>query len=95
MTLLQQCSNAHAAAIATEMGMDVRSVRIELAGATQNGTAGAEKSNESAVPHESKVVAYIEAPQATEEEVVMFAQRLQKECPMARQMGSSVEWRKK
>eukprot|EP00760_Papus_ankaliazontas_P014925 PhM_4_TR1617/c0_g1_i1/m.5206 len=84
--LLQQCSQAHAAEIAVELGVDVRSVKVQFESVKQ--------SDPKAVKDEQKVVAYIDAPQATEEEMEMVVSRIRKECPMAQRMGDGVEWRR-
>jgi hypothetical protein len=78
--VIDHCTKAHAAEVAIEQGIDVKSVNVV-----------AEKS---AVGQGTKIVGYIEAPAATEEEVFVFAQKLQKECPAAKMHGD-IEWRRR
>lgn len=78
--IINHCTNAHAASVAVEQGIDVKSVSVS----TQR----------SAVGEGSRVVGYIDAPAASEEEVTVYAQKLERACPAARAHGG-VEWRKR
>jgi hypothetical protein len=81
--LIQHCAVSHAAEVAVEQGIDVRNVQVVLEQNTVKGIA------------ETKVVGYIDAPAASEEEVAVFAQRLTKACPAAMVYRGHVEWRKR
>lgn len=78
VALVQHCARAHMAEVAVELGIDVRNVNIvtETASVTEG----------------TKVVGYIEAPNASREEVMAFAAKLQKACPAAAMHGE-IEWR--
>jgi hypothetical protein len=76
--IIDHCTRAHAAAVAVDLGIDVKSVQVQ----TQRSSVG----------EGSKVVGYIDAPAASQEEVMVFAERLQKACPAARTYGD-IEWR--
>ncbi len=79
VALIQHCTAAHAAEVAAEQNIDVKNVTIKV--------------EKAAVGQGEKVVGYIEAPMASEEEVLVFAQKLEKSCPAARMHGS-IEWRR-
>ena len=64
--------------MAADLDVDVKSVQVTT--------------EKSAVGEGTRVVGYIDAPAATEEEVLVFAQRLQKACPAANSYGD-IEWR--
>lgn len=81
MALLQHCTASHAAEIALDQGIDVKDVRMVLE----------KRPAANAVGHEEVVVGYIDAPSASQEEVMAFAEKLQKACPVANSM--SVEWK--
>lgn len=83
--LIQHCAASHAAEVAAEQDIDVRDVQIVLE--KQNSTAKSVS--------ETKVVGYIDAPAASEEEVAVFAQRLSKACPAAAAYDGHIEWRKR
>lgn len=83
--LIQHCTAAHAAEVAVEQGIDVKNVQIVLE--KQAAAAGAIE--------ESKIVGYIDAPAASDEEVAVYAQRLTKACPAARTMSQHIEWRRR
>lgn len=82
MALVQQCTAAHAAEVAMEQGIKVEDVTMSVEVRPHPSAVG---------ETEEVVVGYIDAPAATEEEVYVFAERLQQACPMARQMH--IEWR--
>ncbi|KAH9577468.1 OsmC/Ohr family [Trypanosoma melophagium] len=85
MALLQHCAASHAAEVAVEEGIDVKNVSMRLEKKTvKNGTQ---------VGHENVVVGYIDAPNASEEQVMAFAEKLQKRCPVANAMEGKIEWR--
>ncbi|ORC93550.1 uncharacterized protein TM35_000014270 [Trypanosoma theileri] len=85
MALLQHCTASHAAEVAVEQGIDVKNVTMRLEKKTvKNGTQ---------VGHENVVVGYIDAPNASEEEVMAFAEKLEKRCPVANSMEGRIEWR--
>ncbi|CUG93808.1 Hypothetical protein, putative [Bodo saltans] len=83
--LIQHCAASHAAEVAVEQGIDVKDVQIVLE--KQTDAAGGIA--------ESKVVGYIEAPMATEEEVAVFARKLTKACPAAAAYDGHIEWRRR
>ncbi|KEG10758.1 hypothetical protein DQ04_03331020 [Trypanosoma grayi] len=83
MALLQHCTASHAAEVAVEQGIDVKNVTMRL----EKQKSGAQ------VGHETVVVGYIDAPNASEAEVMAFAERLQKRCPVAHSMEGRIEWR--
>ena len=95
MALVQHCTAAHAAEVAVEQGIDVKSVNIVLeevkASARSNG---ASEQQQTALGEGPRVVGYIDAPGATEEEVMQFAERLTNACPAANTMRNHIEWRK-
>lgn len=78
--VVNHCTQAHAAAVAIEQGIDVKSVNVVV--------------EKAAVGEGTKVVGYIEAPAASEEEVFVYAEKLQKACPAARMHGG-IEWRQR
>lgn len=86
MALLQHCAAAHAAEIAVAQNIDLKNIRMVLEKQKKSEGASVE-SNE-----EEVVVGYIEAPNASEEEVHAFAAAVQRACPVSRHM--SIEWRK-
>ena len=77
--IIDHCTRAKAAAAAIESGVDVKSVNVV-----------AEKSS---VTEGRVVVGYIDAPAATDEQVLEFAEVLQKKCPAAKAHGR-IEWRR-
>lgn len=81
MAVLQHCTASHAAEVALEQGIDVKNVQMVLEKAAAT----------SAVGHEDVVVGYIDAPSASREEVMAFAEKLHKACPVANSMH--IEWR--
>ncbi|EPY25472.1 hypothetical protein AGDE_02586 [Angomonas deanei] len=81
MALLQQCTASHAAEVAIEQGIDVKNVQMVLEKQTQG----------EGLEEHSVVVGYIDAPAASEEEVMAFAEKLHKACPAANTMH--IEWR--
>jgi len=84
LRLVQQCTTSHMAEVAVQRGIDVKNVNIVLEkGTIVNGIA-----------KNDTIVGYIEAPQATDEEVLVFAEKLQQACPAARAMGEKIEWRR-
>lgn len=82
MALLQHCTASHAAEVAVEQGIDVKNVRMAL--------EKQQKSN--SIEYEEVVVGYIDAPSASDEEVMAFAEKLHKACPVANSMH--VEWKR-
>ena len=93
MALLQNCANAHAAEIATELGIDVHSLHISYE--TEEATSKSAIKNEQRVKAGSRVVAYIEAPNANDEQLEVLEKRIRKECPVARSISQSLEFRRK
>lgn len=81
MALLQHCTASHAAEVAIEQGIDVKNVQMVFEKAAATNSVG----------FEEVVVGYIEAPSASQEEVMAFAEKLQKACPVANTMH--IEWR--
>ncbi|KAG5467814.1 hypothetical protein LSCM4_00898 [Leishmania orientalis] len=81
MALLQHCTASHAAEVALEEGIDVKNVQMVVEKAAANRSIG----------HEEVVVGYIDAPAASREEVMAFAEKLHKACPVASSMH--IEWR--
>ncbi|KAK7200804.1 OsmC-like protein [Novymonas esmeraldas] len=81
MALLQHCTASHAAEVALEQGIDVRHVQMVLEKSATGGSVGAE----------TVVVGYIDAPAASREEAMAFAEKLHKACPVAHSMH--IEWR--
>lgn len=81
MALLQHCTASHAAEIAIEQNIDVKSVNMVFEKASASTSVG----------HEEVVVGYIDAPTATTEEVMVFAEKLQRACPVANSMH--IEWK--
>ena len=77
--IIDHCSKAHAAEVAVDLDIDVKSVQV--------------RSEKNAVGEGTNVVGYIDAPAASQEEVLVFAERLTKACPAARTYGD-VEWRR-
>jgi hypothetical protein len=77
--VIDHCTKAHAAEVAVDLDIDVKSVQV--------------RSEHAAVGQGATVVGYIDAPAATQEEVHIFAERLTKACPAARTYGD-VEWRR-
>ena len=80
VALVQHCTAAHAAEVAVEQGIDVKNVSIVT--------------EKSALGQETVVVGYIDAPQASEEEVMAYAEKLEKACPAA-QLHGRIEWRQR
>jgi hypothetical protein len=80
VALVERCAVSHAADVAVEQGIDVRSVTMNV--------------EKASVGEGDKVVGYIEAPNATDEEVYAFAAKLQKSCPAAR-LHNDIVWRRK
>lgn len=85
VAIVQHCAASHAAEVAVEQGIDVKSVTVVLEKSTTDQRAIAE----------DKVVGYIEAPQASDAELYEFAHRLQRACPAARAMEGRIEWRRR
>ncbi|RNF08962.1 hypothetical protein TraAM80_02370 [Trypanosoma rangeli] len=83
MALLQHCTASHAAEVAVEEGIDVKNVTLQLE----------KKKTGTQVGYETVVVGYIDAPKASEAEVMAFAEKLQKRCPVANSMKGRIEWR--
>ncbi|PWU98856.1 hypothetical protein C3747_225g12 [Trypanosoma cruzi] len=83
MALLQHCAASHAAEVAVEQGIDVKNVTMRL----EKNKTGTQ------VGHETVVVGYIDAPNASEEDVMAFAEKLQMRCPVANSMRERIEWR--
>ncbi|GET92228.1 hypothetical protein, conserved [Leishmania tarentolae] len=81
MALLQHCTASHAAEVALEQGIDVKNVQMVF-----EKTAA-----KNSVSYEEVVVGYIDAPAASREEVMAFAEKLHKACPVAKSMH--IEWR--
>ena len=77
--IVDHCAKAHAAEVAIQQNIDVKNVSV----VTEKATVG----------EGTKVVGYIEAPAATDEEVYAYAAKLQQACPAARTHGG-VEWRR-
>jgi hypothetical protein len=80
VALVQHCAAAHAAEVAIANNIDVKSVTVQM--------------ERDAISGEETVVGYIDAPAATEEEVYVYAQKLEQACPAAKLHGA-VEWRQK
>ena len=87
--MLESCAIAHAAEVAAEMNIDVPSINF-VEETKANGSLA-----EESVSQKRTVTAYIEAPNANEEEFVEFVQRIRKECPVTRQMGDDIQFRRK
>jgi hypothetical protein len=83
VALVQHCARAHMAEIAVEQDIDIRNINIVTEGVK----------NEAGVEVEEKVIGYIEAPSATNEEVMVYAKKLERACPAARTHGG-IEWRR-
>ncbi|ESL06975.1 hypothetical protein TRSC58_05343 [Trypanosoma rangeli SC58] len=83
MALLQHCTASHAAEVAVEEGIDVKTVTWQLE----------KKKTGTQVGYKTVVVGYIDAPKASEAEVMAFAEKLQKRCPVANSMKGRIEWR--
>lgn len=83
VALVQHCARAHMAEVAVEQDIDVRNISI---------VAETVKSERGAAAEE-KVIGYIEAPTATNEEVMVYARKLEKACPAAR-AHAAIEWRR-
>ncbi|CBZ30273.1 conserved hypothetical protein [Leishmania mexicana MHOM/GT/2001/U1103] len=81
MALLQHCTASHAAEVALEQGIDVKNIQMVFEKAAANNSVGCEEI----------VVGYIDAPGASHEEVMAFAEKLHKACPVAKSMH--IEWR--
>ncbi|KPA82198.1 hypothetical protein ABB37_03320 [Leptomonas pyrrhocoris] len=81
MAVLQHCTASHAAEVALEQGIDVKDVQMVLEKAAAANSVG----------YENVVVGYIDAPNASREEVMAFAEKLHKACPVAHSMH--IEWR--
>ncbi|CAC9537726.1 conserved hypothetical protein [Leishmania infantum JPCM5] len=81
MALLQHCTASHTAEVALEQGIDVKNVQMVFEKAAANNSVGVEEI----------VVGYIDAPGASHEEVMAFAEKLHKVCPVAKSMH--IEWR--
>nr|CCD13039.1 unnamed protein product [Trypanosoma congolense IL3000] len=84
MALLQHCTAAHAAEVAVEQGIDVKSVTMQVE----------ERKTGTEVGSETVVVGYIDAPNTTEEEMMAFAEKLSNRCPVANAMREKIEWRR-
>ncbi|SCU67073.1 OsmC-like protein, putative [Trypanosoma equiperdum] len=84
LALLQHCTAAHAAEVAVEQGIDVKSVTMQVE----------ERKTGSQVGSETVVVGYIDTPNTSEEEMMAFAEQLSKKCPMANAMRGKIEWRR-
>jgi hypothetical protein len=76
--IISHCTKSHAASVAVDLDIDVKSVEV--------------RAEKGAVGEGTKVVGYIDAPAASQEEVMVFAEKLTKSCPAARTYGD-VEWR--
>jgi hypothetical protein len=83
VAMVQHCARAHMAEIAVEQDIDIRNIHIITEGVK----------NEQGVDVEEKVIGYIEAPSATNEEVMAYAHKLERACPAARTHGG-IEWRR-
>ncbi|KAH8607375.1 putative OsmC like protein [Trypanosoma vivax] len=83
MLLLQHCTASHAAEVAVEQGIDLKNVTLQVE----------KRKAASQVGSETVVVGYIDAPNASEEEIMAFAEKIQKRCPMANAMHERIEWR--
>ncbi|CAG9581982.1 conserved hypothetical protein [Leishmania major strain Friedlin] len=81
MALLQHCTASHTAEVALEQGIDVKNVQMVFEKAAASNSVGVEEI----------VVGYIDAPGASHEEVMAFAEKLHKVCPVAKSMH--IEWR--
>ncbi|KAG5468214.1 hypothetical protein LSCM1_02191 [Leishmania martiniquensis] len=81
MALLQHCTASHAAEVALEEGIDVKNVQMVFEKAVAKNSVG----------YEEVVVGYIDAPAASREKVMAFAEKLHKACPVAKSMH--IEWR--
>ncbi|KPI87484.1 hypothetical protein ABL78_3433 [Leptomonas seymouri] len=81
MAVLQHCTASHAAEVALEQGIDVKNVQMVFEKAAAKNSVG----------YEEVVVGYIDAPAASREEVMAFAEKLHKACPVANSMH--IEWR--
>lgn len=81
MALLQHCTASHAAEVAVEQGIDVKNVHMVIE----------QQQKPWSVEYESVVVGYIDAPAVSEEEVMVFAEKLQRACPVANSMH--IQWR--
>lgn len=82
MALLQHCTASHAAEVAVEQGIDVKSVQMVLE----------KQQKPNSVESEEVVVGYIDAPTASEEELSVYAERLQKACAVANTMH--IQWKR-
>ena len=96
VSLVQHCTAAHAAEVAVEQGIDVKSVNIVLEDMkTQNSESeSAATGRGSSVGEGQTMVGYIDAPGASDEEVMQYAERLTKACPAANTMQNHMEWRR-
>ncbi|KAG5493909.1 hypothetical protein JKF63_01741 [Porcisia hertigi] len=81
MALLQHCTASHAAEVALEQNIDVKNVQMVFEKTVANNSVG----------YEEVVVGYIDAPASSHEEVMAFAEKLHKACPVAKNMH--IEWR--
>ena len=86
MALLESCAIAHAAEVAADMGIDVSSIHFVEAGQNMSALGKNEQ--------KSGVIAYIEAPNATDEDLDVFVRRIKKECPVAAQMGDTIHYKR-
>lgn len=82
LAILQHCVAAHAAEIAMKHNVDIKSVQMQFE----------KQENGNSIRQEEVVVGYIDAPEATPEEVEVLASALREACPVARRMN--IEWRK-
>jgi hypothetical protein len=96
VSLIQHCTAAHAAEVAVEQGIDVKSVNVVLEDIkAENASSEAANETRSGSLREGQtVVGYIDAPNATDEEVMQYAERLTKACPAANTMKNHMEWRR-
>ena len=83
--LVQHCAAAHQAEVAVEEGIDVEDIQVVLE--TVRSADG--------IGYETKVVGYIDAPKASEEQVYAYAERMKQRCPAANTMQHRMEWRKR
>eukprot|EP01083_Nonionella_stella_P103599 295963_1 len=81
---LEHCQESHARDIASRMGVSVQNIQFTTVSDASNKT---------------KIKAYIDAPNASNEQIKQLAESVAKECPMAKfnhMMGNDdVEWIKR
>ena len=89
MAMLESCAIAHAAEVAAEMNIDVPNISFVEA-SNQKSALG-----EQEIKQKSTVTAFIEAPNVSDENFEVFVERIRKECPVARQMGEDISFKRK